>query len=141
MPLTKPSLLQESRLTGGGSPNLVDLIEWKSLSSRSCELQKMSIHFTHDCTLVQYAQMIQTGSVLLLLPFSSVLGFTLYEDTDHGRAATHQLYSFAIVIEFAPMTSVAGAGNFCLSHCLFGCDQNGAMLTAVTWVVPGCASE
>ena len=26
---TKPPLLQESRLTGGGSPNLVDLAEWK----------------------------------------------------------------------------------------------------------------
>ena len=26
---TKPSLLQESRLTGGGSPNLVDLVERK----------------------------------------------------------------------------------------------------------------
>ena len=29
--ITKPPLLQESRLTGGGSPNLVDLVEWKSL--------------------------------------------------------------------------------------------------------------
>ena len=27
--ITKPPLLQESRLTGGGSPNLVDLVEWK----------------------------------------------------------------------------------------------------------------
>ena len=26
---TKPPLLQESRLTGGGSPNLVDLVERK----------------------------------------------------------------------------------------------------------------
>ena len=26
---TKPPLLQESRLTGGGSPYLVDLVEWK----------------------------------------------------------------------------------------------------------------
>ena len=26
---TKPPLLQESRLTGGGSPNLVGLVEWK----------------------------------------------------------------------------------------------------------------
>ena len=31
MSITKPPLLQESRLTGGGSPNLVDLVEWKSL--------------------------------------------------------------------------------------------------------------
>ena len=28
-PFTKPPLLQESRLTGGGSPNLVGLVEWK----------------------------------------------------------------------------------------------------------------
>ena len=27
--ITKPPLLQESRLTGGGSPNLVVLVEWK----------------------------------------------------------------------------------------------------------------
>ena len=26
---TKPPLLQESRLTGGGSPKLVGLVEWK----------------------------------------------------------------------------------------------------------------
>ena len=26
---TKPPLLQESRLTGGGSPNLLVLLEWK----------------------------------------------------------------------------------------------------------------
>ena len=43
-----------------------------------------------------YKQLIQTGSVLLLLPLSSVLGFPLYKDTANGRAATHQLYSFAI---------------------------------------------
>ena len=28
---TKHPLLQESRFTGGGSPNVVDLVEWKSL--------------------------------------------------------------------------------------------------------------
>ena len=48
--------------------------------------------FTYHCTLVLYKQLIQTGSVLLLLQFSSVLGFSLYEDTANGRAATHQLY-------------------------------------------------
>ena len=41
-----------------------------------------------------------TGSVLLLLPLSSVLGFPLYEDTANGRAATHKLYSFTIEIWF-----------------------------------------
>jgi len=30
-PITKPPLLQRSRLTGGGSPNLVGLVERKSL--------------------------------------------------------------------------------------------------------------
>ena len=29
--ITKPPLLQRSRLTGGGSPNLVDLVERKAL--------------------------------------------------------------------------------------------------------------
>jgi hypothetical protein len=30
-PITKPPLLQRSRLTGGGSPNLVGLVERKAL--------------------------------------------------------------------------------------------------------------
>ena len=47
-----------------------------------------------------YKQLFQTGSVLLLLPLSSVLGFPLYKDTVIGRAATHQLYSFAIEVWF-----------------------------------------
>ena len=61
------------------------------------------MHFTHDCTLVLYTQLIQTGSVLMLLPFSTELGFTLHRDTANGRAATHQLYSFAIEFGLAPM--------------------------------------
>ena len=36
--------------------------------------------------------------LLLLLLFHTVLGFTLYEDTVNGRAATHQLYGFAIQV-------------------------------------------
>ena len=63
-------------------------------------MQIVSINFTHDYTLVLYKQLMQTGSVLLLLPLSSVLGFPLYEDTANGRAATHQLYSFAIEVWF-----------------------------------------
>ena len=86
-PFTKPPLLQESSLTDGGSPNLLDLVE-----EGPCREENS---FTHDCTLVLFKQLIQTGSVLLLLPFSSVLGFTLYEDRGDGRAATHQLYSSA----------------------------------------------
>ena len=97
-PFTKPPLLQESSLTGGGSPNLLDLVEWKSPESGKWELQIFSIYFTHDCTLVFYSQLIQTCSVLLLLPFSTVLGFPLYKNTGDGRAATHQLYSFAIEV-------------------------------------------
>ena len=58
---------------------------------------------TLDSTLVLYFQLIQTDSVLLLLPLSSLLGFPLYEDTANRRAATQQLYSFDIEIWFAPM--------------------------------------
>ena len=53
-----------------------------------------------------YKQLIQTGSVLLLLPFSTVLGFTLYEDTGDGRAAKHQLYSSAKEVWYTPMGQV-----------------------------------
>ena len=63
----------------------------------------ISVHFTHDCTLVLNAQLIQTGSVLLLLPLFTVLGFTLYKDTGERRAVTHQLYSSAIEVWYAPM--------------------------------------
>ena len=44
------------------------------------------------CTLVFYSQLITTGFMLLLLTFSNVLGFKLYEDRGNGRAAPHQLY-------------------------------------------------
>ena len=64
---------QDSRLTGGGSPNLVDLV------TRKMGAAKGSIHFTHDCTLLLYEQLIQTGSVLLLLLHSFVLDFPLYK--------------------------------------------------------------
>ena len=62
----------------------------------------MSIHSTLAFTLVLYFQLIQTGSVLLVLRLSSVLGFPLYKDTANGRDATHQLYSFAIEFGLAP---------------------------------------
>ena len=65
-------------------------------SNSEGELQTFSIDFTHDCLLVLYMQLMQTGSVLLLLQLPSVLNFPLYEDTADGRAVTHQLYSFAI---------------------------------------------
>ena len=38
--------------------------------------------------------------------------FPLYEDTDFGRAATHQLYSFAIEAWFAPMAGTGGNWNW-----------------------------
>ena len=41
--------------------------------------------------------------MLLLLLLSSVLGFPLYKDTINVRAATHQLFSFAIKFGLAPM--------------------------------------
>ena len=62
--------------------------------------------FTHDFSLVLYKQLIKSGYVLQLLPFSSVLGFSLYEDIDDGRAATHHLYSFAIEVWYAPMICI-----------------------------------
>ena len=97
---TKPPLLQESRLTGGGSPNWVDLVERKVPVERKKGATN-SFHsfypWLYTC-IVQAAD--QTGSVLLLLLFSSVLGFPLYEDTANGRATTHQLYSFAIEVWF-----------------------------------------
>ena len=52
-------------------------------------------------------QLIQTGSVMLLLPLSSELNFPLYEDTAKSRAATHQLYSFAIELGLAEMSKPA----------------------------------
>ena len=88
-PFTKPPLLQESSLTDGGSPNLLDLVE-----EGPCREENS---FTHDCTLVLFKQLIQTGSVL---------GFPLYKDTGNGRAATHQLYSFAIEVWFGANASL-----------------------------------
>ena len=45
----------------------------------------------------------QTGSVLLFLPFFTVLGFKLYNDTGDGRAATHQLFSSTKEFWYTPM--------------------------------------
>ena len=59
--ITKPPLLQRSRLTGGGSPNLVGLVERKALYREKWELQIVAIDIIHDCTLVLYKQLIQTG--------------------------------------------------------------------------------
>ena len=56
--------------------------------SENWELSKISIHFIQDCILVIFVQLIQTGFVLLLLPLSTGLDFTLYKDTGDGRAAT-----------------------------------------------------
>ena len=39
----------------------------------------ISINVSHDCTHVLYAQLIQTGSALLLLQVYNMLGFTLYK--------------------------------------------------------------
>ena len=78
---TKPLLLTS------GFSNLANLVVGRSLKSGKWELQIVSIHFTHDCTFVLYKQLIKTGSELLLLPLSSVLGFPLYKDTGNGRAA------------------------------------------------------
>ena len=74
---TKPPLLQENMLTGGGSPNLEVHIEWKvpvdsaGTANQNC---KTGLIFCYGPLL------------LLLLP-----GFlTLYEDTGGRRAATNK---------------------------------------------------
>ena len=61
---TKLLLLKESRLTGGGSHILVDLIELMVRERGNLGLQIVSSHFTHDCTLVLYKQLIQTWSLM-----------------------------------------------------------------------------
>ena len=66
-------------------------------------MQTISIHFTHDCTFLMYTQLVENGSGLMLLPFSTLLGIPLFWDTGQGRAATHQLYSSAIQVWYAPL--------------------------------------
>ena len=87
-PFTKPPLIQESRLTGGNFPDLEDLVERKVPVDREMGAANSLNSFIHDCTLVLCMQLIQTGSLLLMLPLSSVLGFLLYADTDNERAVT-----------------------------------------------------
>ena len=100
-PLIKPCLLQESRLIDGGSPNLVDLVECKVPVEWILELQQ---NFIHDCTLVLHARLIHTGSVMLLLPFSYMPGFTLYEDIGNGRAIIQQIYRSDKEVGYTLMT-------------------------------------
>ena len=73
---TTPPLLKESRLTVGGSPNLVDLVERMVPVERKIRAKIISIHSTLESTLVLELQLIQTGSVLMLLPLFSVLDLT-----------------------------------------------------------------
>jgi hypothetical protein len=85
---------QDSRLTGGGSPNLVDLVQWKMGAA------KRSIYFTYDCTHLLYEQLIHTGSVLLLLLHSSVLGSPLYKDTANGSRQAQNSFIYTFPREF-----------------------------------------
>ena len=92
-PFTKPPLLKENRLTGGGSPNVVDFVKWKvplkgKWETGSCNF---SIHFTHDRTIVFYLQLIQNDSLHL--------HFALHKDTGDLNAATHQLYTYIVAKE------------------------------------------
>ena len=90
---TKPPLLQESRLNGGGSPNLVDLVERKVPVKREI----VAINFA-NVHLVLYKQLIQTGSVLLLLILSSVLRFPLYEETGNGSIPGHRAHTQCVCL-------------------------------------------
>ena len=112
---TKPPLLQESRLTGGGSPNLVVLVEWKVPVERFMGAANC-FHWFYPWL---YTCAVQTADWnwfwLLYLRLYSVKGFPLYEDTDSRRATTHQLYCFAIEVGFGAneLTQVFGHGWLC----------------------------
>ena len=99
-PFTKLPLLQESRLTDGGSPNLMVLVEWK-VPVEILMGAANSFHWFHPWL---YTCTVHTADLnwfwLLLLRLYSVQGFPLYEDADLRRATTHQLYCFAIEIGF-----------------------------------------
>ena len=84
----------DSRLNSGGPPNLGELVKREVPVERKMGAPNFPF-ITHDCTLVLYKQLIQTGFVLQLHLLSSVLGFPLHQDTADKKAATHQLYSEA----------------------------------------------
>ena len=97
---TKPPRLQESRLTGGGSPNLVVLVEWKVPVERFMGAVNRYNWFhpwLYTCT-GQKAD--RNWFYMPLLQLYSVPGFPLYEDTDLRRATAHQFYCFAIEVLF-----------------------------------------
>ena len=99
-PFTKPPLLQESRLTGSGSPNLMVLVEWNVPVERFMGAANSVFRIypgLYTCT-VQTAD--PNWFLLLALLLYSQPGFPLYEDTDLGRATAHQLYCFAIEVGF-----------------------------------------
>ena len=97
---TPKELAHQSRLSHSSGPHRVEIPEeWTLGAAKSF----FFIDFPHGCTLVLYMQLIQTGSMLLLLPFHTVLGITLYEDTGNRRAATHQPLSSNIEVWFSIM--------------------------------------
>ena len=49
-----------------------------------------------------------------MLPFSTVLAFPLYEDTDNVRAASYQLFSSATEVWYTPMNSSVAKGSCCI---------------------------
>ena len=99
-----------SRLTSGDYRIPCVLVECNAKHSRKWQLQKKSIYLTYNRTFVLYAHLIQTGSVMLLLLFSTLLGIKLYEDTGNGRAATDHLYNSALEVWFAQMGLAAFKG-------------------------------
>ena len=75
------------KLTGEGSPKLVGIVVCRTLNVGKWELQAIFFISTNVCTLALYKQLFLTGSVLLLLSLSTVLGFPLYEDTVMGGSS------------------------------------------------------
>ena len=94
---TKPPLLQESRLTSGNSPNLVDLVERKVPVEWRIGAANSFHSFKQNCTLVLYKQLIQTGSVLLLLHFPLCWAFLSKKIKKMQRCHTWALEMFGLV--------------------------------------------
>ena len=111
-PITKHPLLQESRLTGGGSPNLVGVVERKALLRDLWELQIVSIIFIHYCTFVLYKQLIQTGfgcycsDFTLCRAFLSMRTQTLGEPPHTSPIALQERSGLAVTLRQPPLPLV-----------------------------------
>ena len=93
----------------------MDLVEWKVPVERKVGAANCFQPFylwLYTCAVQTADPNWLCNGVLLL---SSVLGFPLYEGTADGRAATHQLYSFAIDVGLGAneLTSLLATALLC----------------------------